>query len=415
VTHSNAVQPVPAETAGTAQPAPLNVVIAEFLPSGGMFQFSFNLATGLANTGHHVTLLTGPEPEMRVDLPNLDVVSEFPTWHPNDKEETRPLWRKTRRVGRALRLAWSWVKLIRYTRKHRPDVVQLSELRFALDSKFAVLLKKYGRAKIMVDVAHNPVPYDVHGSSDSVEKADAFTLNALRDAYNAFDLMLALGPGPRDQLVKAFPDVKRTGVIPHASFTQYAEAAAAAPSPGSLPPRILFFGSWTRYKNIPLLLDAFAILRERLPAAELVIAGPVMPDVDLEAITATANALPGVRLEPGYVANDDVPSFFTSARVVALPYSIINISGIVHMAYTFGRPVVATDVGSMRDVVFDGETGLIAQATPEAFADALYVLLTASEDADRMGKAALEHITRELSWERSADAAVAGYRAALGR
>ena len=404
---------------GSASPsveaAPLRIVLAEFLPSGGLYQFTHNLGVVLARAGHHVTLLTGPAPELTAQLPNFHIVSEFPTWHPNQDDTTSGLRRKIRRVGRAGLLAWSWVRLIRYARRHRPDIVQVGELRFALDSVFAVLLARLKRGGAIVDVAHNPVPYDVHGSSDNIEKSGAITTRALRAAYRSFDLVVTLGPGPRDQLLTMFPDVARTAVIGHGSYSQYAEEAAAAPTPGAVPPRVLFFGSWTRYKNLPLLLEAFAKVRAQVPEAELLVAGPVMPDVDLAAIETIAAAIPGVELRPGYVATEDVPALFAGARLVALPYEIINISGVVHLAYTFGRPVVATDVGSMRDVVTDGVTGLLAPPATDEFAAALLALLSAPAEADRMGRETRQYVARELSWEGSAARVVAGYRSALGQ
>jgi glycosyltransferase involved in cell wall biosynthesis len=378
-----------------------------------MYQFTYNMGEVLAKAGHDVTLLTGPDPELISAQPNMHILSAFPTWHPNQEDTTHGLRRKLRRAWRAGLLAWSWVRLIRYVRKHQPDVVQLGELRFALDSVFAVALGKLKRRTAMVDVAHNPVPYDVHGSSSSVEKSDAVTTRALQAAYRSFDLVMALGPGPRDQLLAAFPGVRRTAVVGHGVYAQYEKEATAAPAPSTAPPRALFFGSWTRYKNLPLLLEAFSLVRAELPDAELLVAGPVMPDVDLAAIQAKAAGIPGVTLRPGYVATEDVPALFIEARLVTLPYEIINISGVVHMAYTFGRPVVATDVGSMRDAVTDGATGLLAFPNVADFARALLALLASPVEADRMGCEARKHVARELTWESSAARAVAGYRIAL--
>lgn len=124
--------------------------------------------------------------------------------------------------------------------------------------------------------------------------------------------------------------------------------------PSAAPPHVLFFGAWTRYKNIPMLLDAFELVRRNLPEARLTLAGPVMTDIDLEAITARAQAIGHVDLIPGYVDLSDLPRLFASHRAVNFPYETVNISGSVHMAYTFGRPVVATDVGSMADAVEHG-------------------------------------------------------------
>ncbi|SHN44198.1 glycosyltransferase family 4 protein [Cryptosporangium aurantiacum] len=397
----------------TVSDGPLTIVLVEFLPSGGMFQFNFMLGEALAGLGHRVTLLTGPEPELSTQVPGFTVRSYFPTWHPGADTGEATWFRKVRRVWRAARLTYSWTKLVRYVRSARPDVVQLGEMRFALDSFFAVRLAKARRpGTVIAEVAHNPTPYDVSGDHDSVEKSDPVTMRALRAAYKSFDLVLTLGPGPRDDLVKAYPEVRRTAVIGHGEYSAFAGDAAETPGAASAPPRVVFFGTWTRYKNIPMLLNAFAKVRAELPSAELVVAGPVMGDMDLDAVTKHAADIPGVQLKPGYVAMEDVPGLFAGARVVALPYEIVNISGVVHMAYTFARPVVATDVGSMRDVVIAGETGLLAEPTPDGFAEALLVLLQSPADAERMGIAGYEFMKRELSWESAAERAVEGYRSA---
>src|SRR5664279_6037091 len=52
----------------------LNIVLVEFLPSGGMFQFAFQFAEALAKAGHDVQLLTGPNPELRSSTPGFRVI-----------------------------------------------------------------------------------------------------------------------------------------------------------------------------------------------------------------------------------------------------------------------------------------------------------------------------------------------------
>jgi glycosyltransferase involved in cell wall biosynthesis len=80
----------------------------------------------------------------------------------------------------------------------------------------------------------------------------------------------------------------------------------------------------------------------------------------------------------------------------------------VHMAYTFGRPVVATRVGSMGDVVENGVTGLLADPTPRSVADAMVRLLDPAT-ADRMGASAARHAEQRSSWASVATKAVAAY------
>lgn len=389
-------------------PAPLDIVLVEFLPSGGMFQFAFQFAEALAKAGHRVRLLTGPDPELTSNTENLQIVPLLPTWHPNS-ESVGPAWlRKLRRVGRAFRLIESWRRVLLDLRRRRPDVAQFGELRYALDTAAFWLAARFGRAKLMVDVAHNPVPYDVNSRSQDVEKSGRLTRWLLAKAYAACDLVLVLGEGPRTDLLNHFPQVRRVEVCGHGDYSSVLRSSDL-PSPGQAPPRALLFGSWTKYKNIPLLLDAFALVRHQLPAAGLTLAGPVMPDVDYESIEARAADIGNVELRPGYVPMDELPVLFGEHRVVMFTYQTVNISGSVHMAYTFGRPVVATRVGSMTDVVRDGVTGYLADPDAESVARAMLGILDDPATAERFGAAAAEHAQRSSSWSSVAEKAVAAY------
>jgi glycosyltransferase involved in cell wall biosynthesis len=397
---------------GPADAPPLRIVLVEFLPSGGMYQFSFQFAEALAAAGHTVELLTGPDPELASSVPGLTVVEALPTWHPNERDEHRPLVRRLRRAWRALLLAESWRRVLVRARRDRPDVVQLGELRYALDSVALLTTARLAPGPAYVDVAHNPVPYDVT-STKEVEKSGRLTRGLLARAYAACDLVLVLGEGPRRDLLAHFPRVRRTAVCGHGSYGSVVPGSDAAVTPASATgPQALFFGAWTRYKNIPLMLEAFALVREQLPGARLTVAGPVMPDVDLAAVTAQADLVGNVDLRPGYVDLADLAALFGSHRVVVYTYETVNISGSIHMAYTFGRPVVATDVGAMSDVVEDGVTGLLAAPDPAAVAAALLQLLTDPAAAGRMGAAASRRAEQEASWTDVADRAVTAYRSA---
>ncbi len=391
----------------------LRIVLVEFLPSGGMYQFSFQFAEALARAGHTVQLVTGPDPELRSSVPGLTVVEALPTWHPNEPDHHRPLVRKLRRGWRALLLAESWRRVLVRVRRDRPDVVQLGELRYALDSAALLATTRFAPGPAYVDVAHNPVPYDVT-STKEVEKSGRLTRGLLGRAYAACDLVLVLGEGPRRELLAHFPGVRRTAVCGHGSYGSLVSGSGPTGTPvtpaSDTAPHALFFGAWTRYKNIPLMLEAFALVREQLPGARLTVAGPVMPDVDLVAVRAQADLVGGVDLRPGYVDLSDLPALFGSHRVVVYTYETVNISGSIHMAYTFGRPVVATDVGAMSDVVEHGMTGLLAQPEPAAVAAALLQLLTDPAAAGRMGAAASRRAEQEASWTDVADRAVAAYR-----
>lgn len=389
----------------------LRVDIVEFLPSGGMFQFAFHLGEALAARGHRVRLLTGPRPELASRVAGFEVVSAFATWHPNDGLDDPAPVRKVRRAVRALRLAWAWLRLLGMTRADRPDVVHLGEFRYPLDAFCAALLGRYGGQRVLADTAHNPLPYDVT-SPDEVEKTDPLTMRGLRAAYGAMHVVYTLADTPKAQLLEAFPQVRRTLVCGHGEYNAFADGHEPVPAERT-GPEVLYFGSWTRYKNLPLLLDAFEQVVTSVPGARLTVAGPVMADVDLPALQRRAADLPGVDLRPGYVDIADVPALFDRARVVALPYELVNVSGVLHLAYTFARPVVATDVGAMRNVVDDGRTGLLCATDATSLAEALVTVLTDAPLAGRMGRGAAAFVRAESSWKAVAAVVDDGYRQAL--
>lgn len=390
---------------------PLRVLLVEFLPSGGMFQFSFQFAEALAEAGHTVQLMTGPAAELAPRTAGLQVLETLPTWHPNEPEPPAPLRRKLRRAFRAALLVEAWRRVLVHVRRTRPDVVQFGELRFPLDSLGLLLVARFGRAGAVVDVAHNPLPYDVTSRTQAVEKSGRLSRRLLSRAYRAADLVLVLGEGPRADLLRHFPGLARTAVCGHGTYSSVLSGGTTLP-PSAAPPAVLFFGAWTKYKNLPLMLDAFAQLRGRVPEARLTLAGPVMGDVDLAAITARAAQIGHVDLRPGYVELPDLPALFDAHRVVVFTYATVNISGSVHMAYTFGRPVVATDVGSMADAVAHGVTGLLAAPEPAAVAEALTVVLTDPVVADRLGAEAFRRGAQDADWADVADRAVDAYREA---
>ena len=64
-----------------------------------------------------------------------------------------------------------------------------------------------------------------------------------------------------------------------------------------------------------------------------------------------------VRIIDEYVPNEDVGRYFQAADLVVQPYESATGSGVVQLAFGFRKPVVATAVGSLPEIVEDGKTG----------------------------------------------------------
>ena len=62
-----------------------------------------------------------------------------------------------------------------------------------------------------------------------------------------------------------------------------------------------------------------------------------------------------------FVPDEEMEPYFKGADLLVLPYKDIFQSGVLFLAYSFGLPVVATDVGSFRDDIIEGRTGFLCQ------------------------------------------------------
>jgi D-inositol-3-phosphate glycosyltransferase len=122
---------------------------------------------------------------------------------------------------------------------------------------------------------------------------------------------------------------------------------------------VLFFGYVRRYKGLDTLLEAWPRVRARRPAT-LVVAGEFYEDAaPYRALAEAAGGEPGVRLLERYIPDEEVEALFKAADLVVLPYRSATQSGVTHVAYALGVPVLTTDVGGLAETVHPGETGLI--------------------------------------------------------
>jgi starch synthase len=161
------------------------------------------------------------------------------------------------------------------------------------------------------------------------------------------------------------------------------------------PPEVLYAGRLAKEKGIPELLQATRGLR-------LVVAG----DGPLRRRVPAAQ---------GFVPRAELGRLYRRAAVVACPSRREGFGVTCLEAMAHGRPVVASAVGGLRDLVVDGETGLlVAPRDPPALRRALERLLADRDLRRRLGSAGRERARSEFSWERVTRLTLAAYADALG-
>jgi glycosyltransferase involved in cell wall biosynthesis len=120
--------------------------------------------------------------------------------------------------------------------------------------------------------------------------------------------------------------------------------------------RVLAFGKWGTYKRLELMIEAFEIVAQSLPNANLVIGGGDHPQASGYVESMRQKWAGNSRIEfTGYVPEDRLPDLFQSATVAVMPYSSsTGCSGVAHLACAYGVPILCSDLPDFRQMA-EGE------------------------------------------------------------
>jgi glycosyltransferase involved in cell wall biosynthesis len=155
-------------------------------------------------------------------------------------------------------------------------------------------------------------------------------------------------------------------------------------------------------KNLPMMLDALAIVRQRRSAVVLILVGEGPQQPVLEARANELGLGDAVRFV-GYVPQNETAAWYRAANVFALSSDFDNSPNVVLEAMACGVPVVATDVGGLREYVRPPGNGLLTpKGDAPAFADALLTLLADAERARVIGRQNRADAVDKFSWAASA-------------
>jgi glycosyltransferase involved in cell wall biosynthesis len=224
---------------------------------------------------------------------------------------------------------------------------------------------------------------------------------------NRADHLIVQSQFARDEILRDFPADKRISVVPHIQIGQNAASASTLDDR----PLVLFFGRIWDYKGLEYLIRAEPLITASVPEAHILIAGQ---GEDFSRYSRMMVHPDRFIVDNEFISDERATEYFARASVVVLPYIEASQSGVISMASTAAKPVVASAVGGLPEMVEDGRTGyLVLPRNVSQLAGCINRLLLDHDLRDWMGANARRKIEAECSPDVIAKATLAVYRRAI--
>ncbi len=169
------------------------------------------------------------------------------------------------------------------------------------------------------------------------------------------------------------------------------------------PPQLLGIGRLFPHKGFDLALEAYSIIHGLFPCVKMVIAGdgPAKPDLMLQ---ANKLGLENHVKFKGWVEPEEVPGLINETTAVIMPSRREPFGLVALQTAQMARPIVATKVGGLPEVVEHGYSGLLVDSEDiQGLADSLLYLIQHPKAASEIGDNARKRVQELFSWDRFLD------------
>ncbi len=180
-------------------------------------------------------------------------------------------------------------------------------------------------------------------------------------------------------------------------------------------PVLGFIGSFYRYEGLDVLVDAMAEITRLRPDARLVLVGGGEVEEELKA-QVEGRGLGGAVHFSGRVPQSETAAYYSIMDLLVYPRRSMRLTELVTPlkpleAMAFGKIVVGSDVGGIRELVEDGVTGFLAPPDDAgALARACISAIQDRQESGAMGERARAHVVGERSWGKIVETHIGIYK-----
>jgi len=326
------------------------------LTGGGDKPYALGMAAALTSVGIHVDFVGSDDlsvPELLAN-PRLN----FLNLRGDQREDAST-------KAKVLRVLKYYARLIGYAAKAKPKLFHiLWNNKFQLFDCTLLMLYYKLLSKRVIFTAHNV-------NAGKRDQNDSW-LNriSLKVQYSLCDHVFVHTDGMKSEMTSEFriPE-RKVSVIPfginntvQSTSLSSAEAKRQLGTSGD-DRAVLFFGNIAPYKGLEYLISAFAELLNKDRSYRLIIVGKPKGSEGYWKQIHQRIARSGIRdrvierIE--YIPDEETELFFKAADVLILPYTRVFQSGVLFLGYSFGLPAIASDVGTLKEEIIEGQTGFV--------------------------------------------------------
>jgi glycosyltransferase involved in cell wall biosynthesis len=383
----------------------MKIVVMGCVSSGGMLHYAENLYKGILEHGAANLVILGPSCDKTIDVENsCSMFIEFSKNKYINKllEKYNPLF--FRKIAKQIKSRFN------------PDIVHITSYSTGLLS-LVNSLKKEGVC--VVYTVHDPEPHEekmtlwgrlfsyyqnsyqirmVMNRCDSIHVHSALHLNYIKKLYGndvaSKTYVVQHGGGLTETIINGNKCPKELSDI------KLGDKCV-----------VLFFGRIEPYKGIDVLLESLRMVSLKTDLIYLIIAGSgsYMRSLNIKGFN-------NLKIINRFIDDGEINAIFRMSDIVVLPYLTATQTGVIPMAYAYGKPVIATKVGGLPELVLNNETGfMIDKNSSVELCNILYDISSKREMLKSMGVNAMSYLNNHLSWRAISELHIKEYELLLNR
>ncbi|MDM7966154.1 glycosyltransferase family 4 protein [Blastomonas fulva] len=370
-------------SSAASSPKPAIAIIETIGSHGGMHYYTDNQAHALVNQGHATTLYSLPA--------STDAGARY-----RKVDTFKAIYGSDPKGIRGLRLMRDLTTSLLAAKKSGAKVCIFHLFKMDIFELYAVRLCKLLGMKSMA-IVHDVARLDQPNQRPQLARiAAACDLLIAHNGFSQTALLAALDGAPAN--VTVVPSGNYIAQFPDPPSKVQARERLGLPQDKLV---ILFFGNPRREKGLHVLLEALVAHRNDARLL-LLVAGKMKPEEEAEyrAFASEHGLNDRIRFDIGHVDDADAPAYYRAPDIVALPYLRIYESAVALMAMSLERPVLASDLPPMRDVIGDDARGLLfAASDAQSLSARIGELLANPEQLTDLATNAATYAARDRHWD----------------